>query len=121
MTVISSEYGVLGLPSGNVVVVIVGTSKITSVNDFESEPIALVAVIVKVYVPAVVGVPEIVPLEWDSPGGSVVVDHVIVGVPSALKVTEYGILLVIVPRLASVVMTGAPAAPIVIVYCFSSA
>ena len=57
---------------------------------FESFPAEFAAVTVMLNVPAVVGIPEIVPaLEHDSPLGSPDALHVIGVVPVAPRVTEY--------------------------------
>ena len=64
---------------------------IVMLSDLLSVPVVLVAVTVKLNVPAVVGVPEITPeLERLSPDGGLP-DHVIGVVPVAVRVWEYAI------------------------------
>jgi len=96
-------------------------SPIVIINNLLSVPLALVAVIVKLYTPATVGVPDrtlftnVIPF-----GNEDIVDHVIGVFPLAAKFSEYAVPLMAV-KFAPVVITGAPDGPIVIVNCLMCA
>ena len=64
------EYAVPVVPSGNEIVVITGGSAIVMVNTLESLPLAFEAVMVKLYTPATVEVPDISSWFNDNPSGN---------------------------------------------------
>ena len=86
-------YDVPIIPPGKLGVVIIGTPDallITMLKSFASFPALFVALTLKLYVPVIVGVPEISPEEAfkSKPGGRLplAIDHVIGSVPLALRV-----------------------------------
>jgi hypothetical protein len=114
------------MPLGNVVVVMVGGIIATFMimdNDFVSLPALLVALTVKLNVPAAVGVPEIIPVvESAKPVGRLPldIDHVMGAVPVAVSGWLYDVPTVPLGNVV-VVMTGATAeVPIVIDNAFVS-
>lgn len=110
-------------PSIKAVVVIVGGAAMVMIKVRVSVPLTFVAMILKLYTPAVVGVPERTFPVRDMPSGNAEFTskaQFIGWLPFAVNVTENGISL-IAERAAPVVITGAPEGPMVMLNCFSFA
>ena len=120
-----AEYGEFVMPSGRLVVVILSVSTgelIVSVNCFSSLAEPYTALTVNVEVPAVVGVPEITPVEElsDNLAGRVpLITLQFAPVMLAASVAEYAVFLVPFGRLVVVIVIEGIALT-VIVSCFSA-